>query len=247
MRSSLLHGYASNAVGQPLEPFSFQAPELGENDVRVSMSHYGLCHTDIHAVDNYYGITKFPFVPGHEIVGYVSETGRSVTSLKVGDRVGIGWQGRSCLKCEWCLKGEEQLCIDIVRSATWRPYGGFASSVVVDNRFAYQLPEPMPSETAAVLMCAGISVYSPLASHAQPSQKIGVIGIGGLGHLAIQFAHAFGYETTAISSSLDPGTSRILIRFITLHLLRKNQLGIDTRHFKEKWETRSCRLSRRSL
>ncbi len=102
-------GYAAKSVGQSLEPFEYLAPELGEHDIRVSVTHCGLCHTDIHAIENYYGITDYPFVPGHEIVGHVTEMGPAVTELKLGDRVGIGWQGRSCGKCEWCLKGEDQL------------------------------------------------------------------------------------------------------------------------------------------
>jgi uncharacterized zinc-type alcohol dehydrogenase-like protein len=193
------------AVGQPLKPFTYDPPELGVRDVRVSVSHCGICHTDIQAIDEFYDINyKYPFVPGHEIVGYVSEVGSEVSSLKVGDRVGIGWQGRSCMQCEYCLKGEEQLCLDIVDSATWYPYGGFSSSVVVDHRFAYPLPKAMPSEVAAVLMCAGITVYDPLSAYSgQPSQKLAIMGVGGLGHLAIQFAHALGYEVTVFSSSLD--------------------------------------------
>src|SRR3989337_2975954 len=103
------------------------------------------------------------------------------------------------MKCEWCLKGEEQLCYDIVDSGTWVPYGGFSSSVVVDSRFAYQLPEAISSELAAFLMCAGVTVFSPLRKYVAQSSKIGVIGVGGLGHLAIQFAHALGYDVTAIS------------------------------------------------
>lgn len=205
MPSLVVSGYAAKAVGQLLEPFEYPAPELGPNDVRVSVTHCGVCHTDIHAIDNYYGINSFPFVPGHEIVGHVSEAGSAVSELsglKVGDRVGIGWQGRSCQQCEWCLKGEEQLCMDIVPSGTWVPYGGFSSSVVVDSRFAYPLPSGMASEVAAVLMCAGVTVYSPLRKSAGgPGTKIGVVGVGGLGHLAIQFARAFGHDVTAISSS----------------------------------------------
>jgi uncharacterized zinc-type alcohol dehydrogenase-like protein len=143
-------------------------------------------------------------VPGHEIVGTVSAVGRAVSELKEGDRVGIGWQGRSCMRCEWCLRGEEQLCQDIDNNGTWKPYGGFSSSVIVDGRFAYPLPAAMPSEVAAVLMCAGISVYAPLRSYAAGgSQRVAVSGVGGLGHLAIQFAHALGCEVTAISSSPD--------------------------------------------
>ncbi|MFX1300434.1 MAG: NAD(P)-dependent alcohol dehydrogenase [Promethearchaeota archaeon] len=202
MSSSKVLGYAAKAVGQELEPFTYEPPKLGKNDVRVSVTHCGLCHSDIQAIDDYYGITTFPFVPGHEIVGYVSAAGHEVSGLKKGDRVGIGWQGRCCGQCEWCLQGEEQLCMDIVKSGTWVPYGGFSSSILVDSRFAYQLPDAMPSEVAAVLMCAGIAVYSPLKSFAaQPAQKIGIIGVGGLGHLALQFAHALNYEVTAISHS----------------------------------------------
>lgn len=202
MSSSRVLGYAAKAVGKRLEPFTYEQPKLGEYDVRVSVTHCGVCHTDIQAIDDYYGITTFPFVPGHEIVGQVSDVGSAVSGLKKGDRVGIGWQGRSCMQCEWCLQGEEQLCLDIVSAGTWVPYGGFSSSVLVDSRFAYTLPDAMSSEMAAVLMCAGIAVYSPLQLYAtQPAQKIGIIGVGGLGHLALQFARALDYEVTAISSS----------------------------------------------
>lgn len=204
MSTQTVIGYASRAVGEPLKPFYYNPPEVGANDVRVSVTHCGICHTDIQAIDNYYQIVKYPFVPGHEIVGYISQVGEAVASLHVGDRVGIGWQGRSCMQCEWCLKGEEQLCMDIVASATWSPYGGFSSSVVVDHRFAYPLPKSMPSEVAAVLMCAGLTVYSPLRTYSkQSSPKLAIVGLGGLGHLAIQFAHALNYDVTVISSSFD--------------------------------------------
>jgi uncharacterized zinc-type alcohol dehydrogenase-like protein len=202
MSQSSVFGYAAKAVGGPLEPFVYEAPLLGDHDVRVSITHCGVCYSDIHAIDDRYGLFAFPFVPGHEVVGNVSEVGHAVSELGIGDRVGIGWQGRSCMQCEWCLQGEEHLCLDIVEAGTWTPYGGFSSSVAVDSRFAYRLPEPMPSEVAAVLMCAGIAVYSPLRAYAEgSSSRVGVVGVGGLGHLAIQFAHAFGCEVTAISSS----------------------------------------------
>jgi alcohol/geraniol dehydrogenase (NADP+) len=202
MSPSSVVGYAAKAAGGPLEPFIYEAPPLGDQDVRVSVTHCGVCYTDIHAIDDRYGLFAFPLVPGHEIVGNVLEVGPAVSELEEGDRVGIGWQGRSCMECEWCRKGEEQLCLDIVRAGAWTPYGGFSSSIVVDGRFAYPLPEAMPSEMGAVLMCAGIAVYSPLRTYAteRPS-RVGIVGVGGLGHLAIQFAHAFGCEVTALSSS----------------------------------------------
>jgi uncharacterized zinc-type alcohol dehydrogenase-like protein len=201
---STVKGYAAMVKGGQLEPFTYPSPELGELEIRVSVTHCGLCYTDIQGIDDYFKITKFPFVPGHEIVGLISEVGRAVSDLKMGDRVGIGWQGRSCNHCEWCLREEEQLCLDIAAMGTWSPYGGFSSSVIVDHRFAYRLPGPMSSEDAAVLMCAGVSVFSPLQSYrTHAPQKIGIVGVGGLGHLAIQYAHALGYEVTAISSTID--------------------------------------------
>ena len=202
MAPSMISGYAAREVGAILEPFTYKPPELSEHDVRVSVSHCGVCHTDIHSIDDYYGITPFPFVPGHEIVGYVAEMGSSVIGLKEGDRVGIGWQGRSCGKCEWCLIGETHLCMEIENTTVMVPYGGFSTSVIADHRFVHPLPPNMPSEFAAVLMCAGITVYSALKTHlASPGMKVAVIGVGGLGHLAIQFAHAIGSEVTVISSS----------------------------------------------
>ncbi len=202
MTTTKIVAYTAQAVKGELHPLSYEPPPLGEQDVRVSVTHCGVCHTDVHAIDNYYNITTYPFVPGHEIVGHVTETGKAVTGLKIGERVGIGWQGRSCGKCEWCLQGEEQLCLKIVSDATWTPRGGFCSSVIADHRFAYPLPEAMPSEVAAVLMCAGVTVYRPLRDHFNPqTKKIGIAGVGGLGHLAIQFARALGYQVTAISSS----------------------------------------------
>lgn len=202
MSPTQVQGYAAMALGQSLERLEYPAPKLGEHDVRVSVSHCGLCFTDIHAIDDYYGITSFPFVPGHEIVGYVEARGGKVSGLEEGDRVGIGWQGRSCADCEWCAQGEEQLCQGIAEMGTWERHGGFASSVTVDGRFAYPLPPAMPSEVAAALMCAGLSVYSPLRRHAAESgQRVGIFGVGGLGHLAIQFAHALGCEVAALSSS----------------------------------------------
>jgi len=202
MSLSTISGYAARTVCGALEPFDYEPPGLGEHDLRVSVTHCGVCHTDIHAIDDYYAITTFPFVPGHEIVGQVTDMGSAVTGLKQGDRVGIGWQARSCGKCEWCLKGEPQLCMKIEGTTVMVPYGGFSTSVIADERFVYPIPPGMPSEDAAVFMCAGITVFSALQTHlTSPQFKVAVLGIGGLGHLAIQFAHAFGCEVTAISSS----------------------------------------------
>jgi len=202
--SSMVHGWAAMARGRELEPLDYPLPTLGAMDVRVAVSHCGLCFTDIHAIDDFYGITTFPFVPGHEIVGHVEARGSDVSHLEVGDRVGIGWQGRSCGQCRWCARGEEHLCLDIGSSSTSERHGGFADSVTVDGRFAYPLPGRMAPEVAAVLMCAGVAVYAPLRRYATGGAgRVAIYGVGGLGHLAIQFAKAFGFEVTALSSSAD--------------------------------------------
>jgi uncharacterized zinc-type alcohol dehydrogenase-like protein len=202
MSRSALLGYAARAAGESLAPFTYEPPRLGDWDVRVSVTHCGVCYSDVHAIDDHFGVFSFPLMPGHEIVGHVSELGGAVSGLRVGDRVGIGWQGRSCMQCEWCRQGEEHLCQDIGRCGTWTPYGGFSSAVVVDGRFAHLLPAALPPEVAAVLMCAGVAVYAPLRAYATgASPQVGVVGVGGLGHLGIQFAHALGCEVTTISSS----------------------------------------------
>ncbi len=195
-------GFAAREPGASLEPVHYEPPLPGEHEVQVAVSHCGICYTDIHGIEDYYGITNYPFTPGHEIVGTVSVVGPAVSSLKVGDRVGIGWQGRCCGECFWCRQGEEQLCQKIDQMGSWEPYGGFGDFVLVDERFAYPLPPDMPPETAAVLMCAGITVYHPLRSYAAETPlRLGVVGVGGLGHLALQYAHALGYDVTAISST----------------------------------------------
>jgi alcohol/geraniol dehydrogenase (NADP+) len=202
MDGSNITAYAALEKGSLLTPFSYVPPALKENEVRINITHCGLCGTDIQGIDNYYQIVKYPFVPGHEIVGNISEVGGEVSLSRLGERVGVGWQGRACMQCEWCLQGDVHLCMEVADNGSWTPYGGFSSSITVDESFAYPLPQGMPSEVAAVLMCAGITVYTALHKHfTAPSLRIGIIGIGGLGHLAIQFARAMGYEVTALSSS----------------------------------------------
>lgn len=202
MNNSRIKGYASLERGSPLIPYSYDAPALKDKEVRIAITHCGICATDIQAIDDFYDITDYPFVPGHEIVGTIVETGKGVTPSRLGERVGIGWQGRTCGHCEWCRQGLVTLCQEVVENAVWKPYGGFSSSIAVDGDFVYPIPEGMPAEVGAVLMCAGISVFAPLHQNLTPQQqRIGIMGIGGLGHLAIQYASKMGYEVTAISTS----------------------------------------------
>jgi alcohol/geraniol dehydrogenase (NADP+) len=167
----------------------------------VSVTHCGVCHSDASLVDNDWGMSQYPFIPGHEVVGTIAAVGSTVEGFAVGDRVGVGWQANSCGRCEWCRKGEENLCAQAQPTCVHR-HGGYAEALRVNARFAIKIPAGLESETTAPLMCAGITVYTPMrALGINPSSRVGVIGVGGLGHLAIQFARVFGAEVTAFSSS----------------------------------------------
>lgn len=196
-------GLATHAAGAHLLPYKYDPGVLAPNEVEVKISHCGICHSDIHLIDNDWQMSKYPFIPGHEIVGVITEVGPGVQARQVGQRVGIGWQSDSCGICEWCLRGEEQLCPKAQPTCVGRN-GGYADRIRVNWRFAIPIPEALPSDSAAPLLCAGITVYNPIRNlGTRPSSRVGVVGIGGLGHLAIQFARAFGAEVTALSTSPD--------------------------------------------
>ncbi len=206
-----IQAFAAHAAGAQLLPFRYSPGELRPYDVEVRVSHCGVCHSDVHLIDNDWGISRYPLVPGHEIIGTVTALGSAVHgatagttgAITLGQRVGIGWQADSCHICEWCRAGEEHLCPKAVPTCVGR-HGGFAESVRVNSRFVIPIPDALDSVSAAPLLCGGVTVYSPLRNHnARPASRVGVIGIGGLGHLALQFARAFGSEVTAFSSSPD--------------------------------------------
>jgi uncharacterized zinc-type alcohol dehydrogenase-like protein len=195
----MIECFAAFKAKAKLKKFHYAAPHrLGALEVLIKVSHCGICHSDIHLIDNDWGNSEYPLVPGHEIVGTVEKLGRDVQDLCLGQRVGVGWQSGSCMDCEWCARGEENLCADSAATAVGR-YGGFAEKVITDSRFAFPVPEALASQDAAPLLCGGITVYSPLRRYVRPRHKVGVVGVGGLGHLALQFAKAFGCETTAFS------------------------------------------------
>ena len=197
------HGFAAHAAGAELLPYKYDPGDIGHYDVAVSITHCGVCHSDLHLIDNDWGSSKYPFVPGHEIVGSIVQVGSAVRDRKIGERVGIGWQADSCGTCEWCRRGEEHLCPKSQRTCVGRN-GGYADRIRVNSRFAVPIPKTLESENVAPLLCAGLTVYSPLRNHlARPSSRVGVVGIGGLGHIALQFARAFGCEVTAFSTSKD--------------------------------------------
>lgn len=198
---SLIQGLAAHAAGAELLPFRYDPGPLGLHEVEIGISHCGICHSDIHLIANDWGISQYPFIPGHEIIGTVKAVGSEVHALQVGQRVGLGWQSNSCGQCEWCTQGMENLCPASEATCVHR-HGGYADRVRANARFVIPIPDALPSEQAAPLLCGGITVYNPLRTHGiNPSSRVGVVGIGGLGHIAIQFARVFGAQVTAFSTS----------------------------------------------
>lgn len=193
----------------PLEPWTLERREVGENDVHIEILYCGVCHSDIHFARNEWGFSEYPMVPGHEIVGKVVRVGPSVARWSPGDTVGVGCMVGSCRACGPCLAGEEQYCEtgsiftyngkDRDGSTT---YGGYSTQIVVDQDFVVRIPESLVLHSAAPLLCAGITTYSPLRRYGVgPGTRVGVVGLGGLGHMAVKFAKALGAHTTVLSHS----------------------------------------------
>ncbi|PNW73221.1 hypothetical protein CHLRE_14g623650v5 [Chlamydomonas reinhardtii] len=194
-------GYAATEPNKPLSPFTHSVGELGPSEIDIKVTHNGLCHTDIHMAINDWGVSAFPFVPGHEVVGIVAATGRDVTGLRAGDRVGVGWISNSCRCCSNCIRGNDNLCEKgYTGLCMFGQHGGFQETCRVQADFAHKIPDGLDSASAAPLLCAGITVYAPLRAHVtRPNMSVAVMGVGGLGHLALQYARKMGAEVTAIS------------------------------------------------
>ncbi len=196
-----IQGLAVHAAGAELLAFHYDPGKLGPQEVEIAVTHCGICHSDLHLISNDWGISQYPFIPGHEVIGTVAAVGGEVRSLEVGQRVGLGWQSNSCGRCEWCLKGLENLCAESEATCVHRN-GGYAERVRANARFVIPIPDALGSEHAAPLLCGGITVYNPMRTHGvNPSSRVGIVGIGGLGHIAVQFARVFGAEVTAFSTS----------------------------------------------
>lgn len=196
--------YAALEPKAKLQVWQYEPTPLKDDEIEIRVTHNGLCHTDIHMRDNDWKVSEFPLVAGHEVVGEVTEVGDSVTTLQPGNRVGVGWIRNSCRVCYYCLQGEENVCQRGFTGLIVGNHGGFADKLRVPADFAYKLPDAIDSVSAAPLLCAGITVYTPLRTHIKyPGMKVGIVGIGGLGHLAIKFARAMGAEVTVLSSSAD--------------------------------------------
>jgi uncharacterized zinc-type alcohol dehydrogenase-like protein len=196
-----IQAYAAMEQGGELQLFSYPERDLQPFEAEIVVSHCGICHSDVHLIDNDWGVSDYPLVPGHEIIGTVRKLGSMVSFLEVGQQVGVGWQSGSCMSCDLCVSGQENLCAESSSTCAGN-FGGFAERVYVDARFAFPLPKGMTASDAAPLLCGGVTVYSPIRRYiSSPSQRIGVIGIGGLGHMALRFAGAYGSEVFAFSSS----------------------------------------------
>jgi uncharacterized zinc-type alcohol dehydrogenase-like protein len=195
------HGYAASAAKGPLKPFEFDLGELGPEEVEIKVSHCGVCHSDLSMLDNEWGMSKYPFVPGHEAVGTVFALGHEAKGLEIGQRVGIGWSAYSCLSCHECISGEHNLCAHIQGTIVGR-YGGFADRLRAQWTWVRPLPEALDLATTGPLLCGGITVFAPFLKHKISSTaRVGVIGIGGLGHMALQFANKWGCEVHAFTTS----------------------------------------------
>ncbi|RUW73021.1 NAD(P)-dependent alcohol dehydrogenase [Mesorhizobium sp. M2A.F.Ca.ET.067.02.1.1] len=206
----LCQGYASLSSNTPLEPFRFDRRDPGRTDVRIDIDYCGVCHSDLHVARNDWQDTTYPIVPGHEIVGRVTEVGSGVTKFKVGDLAGVGTRVDSCRTCSSCRRGLEQFCEigavstynSVDRHTGRKTYGGYSQAIVVDENFVLTLPANLDPATVAPLLCAGITTYSPLMHwKVGPGQKVGIVGLGGLGHMAVKFAHALGADVTLFTTS----------------------------------------------
>ena len=203
-------GYAALAASENLVPWNFTRRNPRPHDVLVDILYCGICHTDIHFIRNDFGISIYPLVPGHEIVGKVSAVGEHVKKFKPGDTVGIGCLVDSCRECDNCKEDHEQYCVNGATYTYSTPekhgdgitYGGYSNQIVCDESFVLKVDEKLPLERVAPLLCAGITTYSPLRRwKVKPGDKVGVLGLGGLGHMAVKFAAAFGAEVTVLSTS----------------------------------------------
>jgi uncharacterized zinc-type alcohol dehydrogenase-like protein len=210
------NSYAAQAADTPLAPWSLTRRDPGASDVQIDILYCGVCHSDIHTARSEWGPARYPVVPGHEIVGRVAAVGAAVTRLKAGDLVGVGTLIDSCRRCASCREGLEQYCelgptgtynsLDRT-TAGWHTFGGYSKSIVVDEAFVLRLPPTLPPAAAAPLLCAGVTTYSPLRHwKVGPGQRVGIVGLGGLGHMGLKFAHAMGAEVTLFTTS--PGKAR---------------------------------------
>ena len=197
----MIKAYAAFEAGAELRPFEYDPGPLGPDDVEIDVSHCGICHSDLSMLDNEWGMTQFPLVPGHEVTGTIAKVGANVSTLKAGQKVGLGWHSGYCLTCSTCMSGDHNMCSTAEGTIIGR-HGGFADKVRAQSASVVALPEGVDLASAGPLFCGGITVFNPLVQFdITPTSRVAVIGIGGLGHMALQFLNAWGCEVTAFTSS----------------------------------------------
>ncbi|MDY6939743.1 MAG: NAD(P)-dependent alcohol dehydrogenase [Cyanobacteriota bacterium] len=199
----MIRAYASKTAGDKLEQFEYEPGPLQSEEVEIKVEYCGICHSDLSMLQNDWGISQYPLVPGHEVVGTVAAVGNGVTTVEVGQQVGLGWFSHSCTHCEWCMSGNQNLCLTAEQTIVGR-YGGFADKVRAYEEWVILLPEGIDPAKAGPLFCGGITVFNPIVEFdVQPTARVAVIGIGGLGHMALQFLRAWGCDVTAFSTNPD--------------------------------------------
>lgn len=197
-----VQAYAVMSPKSELVPFEYDAQPINPQEVEVRVQYCGVCHSDLGMIDNDWEMSTYPLIPGHEVVGEVTAVGEQVNAIKAGQRVGVGWQSGSCQVCHYCRRGKEHLCVVHQEETIVGRHGGWADYVRVQSHFAVPIPENLDPAVAGPLMCAGTTVWTPITHYGvRPGMKTAVLGVGGLGHLAVQFLAKFGTDVTAISSS----------------------------------------------
>ncbi len=196
-----VNAWATKGPNQPLEPYAYDPGPLAPEDVEIAVENSGLCHSDVSVMNNEWGISSYPVIPGHEVIGRIVALGDNAKGLSIGQRVGLGWGSGSCMHCEQCRGGDGNLCGQNVPTIVGR-FGGFADRVRAQWPWAVPIPEALDAADAGPLLCGGVTVFTPLkVFDVRPTDRVGVVGIGGLGHLALKFAKAWGCEVTAFTST----------------------------------------------
>ncbi|GJL76393.1 NAD(P)-dependent alcohol dehydrogenase [Nitrosomonas sp.] len=202
----MFKAYAAFGPGGRLEPFEYNPGPMGPEDVEIAVEHCGICYSDLSMLQNAWGMTQYPFVPGHEVIGTIAAIGEQVHYLQLGQRVGLGWHAGYCMRCHSCMSGDHNLCAQAQGTIIGR-HGGFADKVRAHAASIVALPRDVDAKSAGPLFCGGITVFNPLLQfNIQPTARVGVIGVGGLGHLAVQFLRAWGCHVTAFTASKNKRT-----------------------------------------
>ncbi len=197
----MINAYAAHESGGKLVPFEYDPGELKSDEIEIDVTFCGICHSDLSMINNEWGMSQYPLVPGHEVVGTVSQIGSSVKGFEIGQNVGLGWHSGYCNECDYCFSGDNNLCASGQGTIVGR-HGGFAEKVRAQARSVITIPDGVDLESAGPLFCGGITVFNPLVQYdVKPTDKVAVIGIGGLGHMALKFLNAWGCKVTALTSS----------------------------------------------